>query len=72
MRESPTFRAELEQINVRYPKQEMLKIHEVADYMGISINTAKKRFPFIRKSETHKGGCTKVQLAQELSRRTSC
>lgn len=66
MRESPTYRTNLQQLNERFA-HEVLTISEVADFIGKSKNTAKKRFPFICRTDTHTGGCTKTQLAKALS-----
>ena len=67
MRESPSFRANLEQLNQRFPGQEFLTIREVAEYIGNTPNTAKRRFPFVcRSDENPHGGCTKVQLAKAI------
>ena len=66
MRESPTYRTNLQQLNERY-SHEVLTISEVAAFIGKSKNTAKKRFPFICRTNTHTGGCTKTQLAKALS-----
>lgn len=68
MRETATFRSTLEQLNRAFPEQELLRISDVAMFAGCSVNTAKKRFPFIRRTQNNSGGCTKVQLARELSR----
>ena len=69
MRETATLRLQMEQINTRYPAQELLRIRDVAEYTGLSINTAKKHFPFIRRSpENPLGGCTKIRLAVALDR----
>lgn len=66
MMESPTYRTNLAQLNERY-RHEELTISEVAAFIGKSKNTAKKRFPFICRSATNSGGCTKTQLAKALS-----
>ena len=66
MRESPTYRTNLQQLNERF-EHEVLTISEVADFIGKSKNTAKKWFPFICRSATNSGGCTKTQLAKALS-----
>lgn len=66
MRESPTYRTNLQQLNERFAHEE-LTISEVAAFIGKSKNTAKKRFPFICRSATNSGGCTKTQLAKALS-----
>jgi hypothetical protein len=66
MRESPTYRTNLQQLNERF-EHEVLTISEVAAFIGKSKNTAKKRFPFICRTDTHTGGCTKTQLAKALS-----
>lgn len=66
MRESPTYRTNLQQLNEHF-EHEVLTISEVADFIGKSKNTAKKRFPFICRTDTHTGGCTKTQLAKALS-----
>lgn len=64
MRETQTFRVQLELINSRYPNKDHLSIREVAAYDGVSENTAKKRYPFIKRTPNHTGGCSKVQLAK--------
>lgn len=68
MRETATFRTNLEQLNRAFPEQEFLRISDVARFAGCSVNTAKKRFPFIRRTQNNNGGCTKVQLARELAK----
>lgn len=68
MRETATFRTNLEQLNRAFPGREFLRISDVARFAGCSVNTAKKRFPFIKRSENNSGGCSKVQLAKELAK----
>ena len=67
MRESVGFREELENLRTVFPSKNYLSIKDVADYLGCSVNTAKKRYPFIRKTKGA-SGCSAVALARELSK----
>lgn len=67
MRESESFRSEMEQLNLRFPGKSVLTILDVASYTGKSVNTVKKRFPFVKRSaDNPSGGCTKTTLAKAM------
>ena len=68
MRESILYREEYEAIDGFFPARQHLSITDVACYMGVSKNTAKKMFPFIRKRDGQ-SGCTKGQLARAIAER---
>lgn len=42
--EKPSYRDNLERIKEKYPNKELLTTKDVADFCGIDIRTAKKRF----------------------------
>ena len=67
MREPTRYREEVEQLKAAYPAQNWLSIKEVAAYLNISVNTAKKRYPFIKR-EKGKSGCSIAELAWVLSK----
>ena len=69
MREPARYREELEALNAMFPTKAHLKIRDVAAYFGRSVNTVKKQYPFICKSEGG-SGCTKAQLAMAIAERT--
>lgn len=67
MREPDYYRQNIERLNCQYPKKDRLTILDVAEYNGVSVNTAKKRFPFIKRSEENpSGGCYKTTLARAM------
>ena len=66
MREPIGYREEIEALNGFFPARNHLSIRDVADYCGISTNTAKKRFPFIQR-KNGRSGCTKAQLAMAIA-----
>ena len=66
MREPTLYREEFEQLMAAFPGKTCLSIKEVAAYLGISENTAKKRFPFITR-EKGWTGCRIAKLAWVLA-----
>lgn len=66
MREPTRYREEVEQLKAAFPAQNWLSIKDVATYFNISVNTAKKRFPFIKR-EKGRSGCSIAELAWELA-----
>ena len=60
-REKPLFRDNLERLDQIFPSRELLRKKEVADFLGIDVRTATRRFSFT------KNYISKVKLASELS-----
>ena len=60
-RESPDYRANLEQLNRLFPDRELLRAAEVAQVLGCSsVNTVKRKVPMQR------GQISKAHLARIL------
>ena len=70
MRDPIGYREECEAIDGFFPGKRYLSIRDVACYCGVSTNTAKKMFPFIRRRDGQ-SGCTKGQLARAICERGS-
>ena len=68
MREPKLYREVIESLNLFFPKQNHLHIKDVAEYEGVSINTAKSRYPFIKRDKSG-AGCTKQELAMAIAER---
>lgn len=66
MREPTRYREEIEQLMAAFPAKNWLSIKDVANYFNVSVNTAKKRYPFIKR-EKGKAGCSIAELAWKLA-----
>lgn len=62
-REKPLFRINLDRLDERYPYREALSFQDVADYLGCSICTAKRKFKYNKLI----GGIAKATVARALS-----
>ena len=60
-REKELLRDNIVRIKEKYPDKELLRQFEVAQYLGVSVKTVRKRFTFDR------GYISVVKLASELS-----
>lgn len=60
-REKELYRKNLERLEEKFPKQEIINIKEVANYCGIDQRTAKNLFSF------NNNFISKVKFASELS-----
>lgn len=64
-REKPLFRDNLDRLDVAFPNKEILKYQDIADYLGVSKVTVKRKF---QKDYNKKlGGISKAVLASILS-----
>lgn len=61
MREKADFRDNLVRLDEKFPGRELLRISEVAEFMGVDRRTVQRRYTFDR--------CyiTKTRLAKEMS-----
>lgn len=60
-REKELMRDNLARIKEKFPDKELLRVCEVADYLGVCAKTVRKRYTFDR------GYISVVKLASELS-----
>lgn len=63
MREKEGYRDNLQRLNEAFPDKEMLAIGEVADYLGISRDTVRRRLKFNDATKR----ITKPDLARQIT-----
>ena len=64
-REKELFRDNLQRLDEKFPDRELLTLQDVRIFCGISDNTARKIFPFVKRGNRY--FISKIKLASELS-----
>ena len=62
-REKPLFRVNLDRLDEKYPDREALSFKDIANYLGCSLSTARRRFKYNKNI----GGIAKATVARTLS-----